>query len=308
MYNKGEVGAMESKSAIEVFFNYEDEIVNPCWDNVFKAIFTKDAAQSRGALQELLSAIVGRDLAVVTITANEPPVDRPKERQIRYDINCRFSDNELCDIEMTLKPDIFEPCRMEYYLSKLYCSQDIRGKDKAYGDLQHAYQVSFLVETPVINDENYLHHFSYYDVERMASLDGKTHIITIELSKLELVESKPVAEMSTLDRWAMFFKHAENRDKRSLVNELIMNEEGIKMAGEVLLAFSRDEIERARLVSEYKHEVDLQSHIVNAKREGRAEGVRNIAVSMLESGEDVEKIIRFTGLTREQVESLSIDC
>jgi flagellar biosynthesis/type III secretory pathway protein FliH len=46
----------------------------------------------------------------------------------------------------------------------------------------------------------------------------------------------------------------------------------------VLITISRDEVERARLLSEYKYEVDMQSHIVNAKREGerigRQEGER----------------------------------
>jgi hypothetical protein len=43
------------------------------------------------------------------------------------------------------------------------------------------------------------------------------------------------------------------------------------MAGEVLLTISRDEIERARLMSEYKYELDTQSKVVQAKREGRQE-------------------------------------
>ena len=46
----------------EVLFKYEDDIINPCWDNVFKAIFTKDTPESRGALEYLLSAIIRRSL------------------------------------------------------------------------------------------------------------------------------------------------------------------------------------------------------------------------------------------------------
>jgi len=43
------------------------------------------------------------------------------------------------------------------------------------------------------------------------------------------------------------------------------------MANEVLLGISRNEAERARLESEYKAEVDLQSKLGGAKREGRRE-------------------------------------
>jgi predicted transposase YdaD len=58
------------------------------------------------------------------------------------------------------------------------------------------------------------------------------------------------------------------------MNEIIEYEDGIAMASEVLITISRDEVERARLLSEYKYEVDMQSHIVNAKREGEQIGER----------------------------------
>ena len=46
------------------------------------------------------------------------------------------------------------------------------------------------------------------------------------------------------------------------------------MASEVLVNISRDEIERARLLSEYKYIVDTQSKVVQARREGEQRGLR----------------------------------
>ena len=34
------------------------DLINPCWGNVFKAIFTKDTPEPHGALEYLLSAII----------------------------------------------------------------------------------------------------------------------------------------------------------------------------------------------------------------------------------------------------------
>jgi predicted transposase YdaD len=51
-------------------------------------------------------------------------------------------------------------------------------------------------------------------------------------------------------------------------------EEGIAMASQVLMRISKDEAERARLMSEYKYVVDTQSKVVQAKREGKLEGRR----------------------------------
>jgi hypothetical protein len=67
-------------------FDDNDDLIDICLDNVFKAVFTKNTPESRGALSKLLSALIGRELAVLAITANEPPIDNLRDRQIRFDI------------------------------------------------------------------------------------------------------------------------------------------------------------------------------------------------------------------------------
>jgi hypothetical protein len=42
---------------------------------VFKAIFTRDTPKSKGALSDLISALIGRAVTVDTIVANEPLVE-----------------------------------------------------------------------------------------------------------------------------------------------------------------------------------------------------------------------------------------
>jgi predicted transposase/invertase (TIGR01784 family) len=265
----------------KIYFKYQDDIISPCWDNVFKAIFTKDTPESRGALEYLLSAILRRSLVVLTIVANEPPVESINERQIRYDINCKFDNGELCNIEMTLNPDTYEPVRLEYYSCKLFVNQDIRGQDKSYNDLKHTYQISLVVNSPIIEDNVFVHNFKQYDEENGISLNGRSHIITIELSKLGQIARKPVAEMTSLERWAVFFRYTPDKEKRELVNEIIKSEEGIAMAGQVLLNISKDERERARLTSEYKFIVDHQSKVVDARRAGEANKAIEIARNLV---------------------------
>ena len=70
----------------------------------------------------------------------------------------------------------------------------------------------------------------------------------------------------------VFFKYCTDKSKRQLVNQILEQEEGIAMAAQTLLTISRDEVERAQLLSEYKFAVDYQSGMVNARREGLAEG------------------------------------
>jgi hypothetical protein len=54
------------------------------------------------------------------------------------------------------------------------------------------------------------------------------------------------------------------------------------MASEELVKISKDEIERARLMSEYKYMLDTQSKLVQAKREGRQEGRQEAAAEYAE--------------------------
>ena len=248
---------------MRVYFSPDDDIVNPCWDNVFKAIFTKDSPESRGALSRFLSALIGEELTVISITANEPPVNDLREKQIRYDITCKFADGRLANIEMTISPKKYELVRVEYYSTRLFASQELRGKEKTYDTLSRTYQISVFVDAPVLEDDSMIHHFRYYDEERQISLNGRSHIITLELSKLKGIEGKPVKEMTKTERWASFLMYTADKSKRELVNEILSAEEGIAMAGTVMLTISKDEIERARLESEYKYIVDLQSSIAD---------------------------------------------
>jgi hypothetical protein len=117
-----------------------------------------------------------------------------------------------------------------------------------------------------------LHTFEYYDELRRVSLGGRTHIITVELAKLSYLLDKPVNEMSASERWAFYFRYITDREKRDKINEIIEFEEGIEMASEVLMTISRDDVERARLMSEYKYELDTQSRVVYAWQQGEQEG------------------------------------
>jgi len=131
---------------------------------------------------------------------------------------------------------------------------------------------------------------------------------------LDKVIEKPIRDMSAPEHWGVFFRYLTDKAKRGKINEIIEYEEGIAMASEVLMSISRDEVERARLMSEYKYQLDLQSRITYAKRqglqegeakgmkkgkkEGRREGMlegRQEILDLLKSGRSAEEIIRDYG-------------
>jgi len=270
-----------------MYFEDSDDPIDICLDNVFKAVFTRNTHASQGALSKLISALIGRDVSIIAINTNEPPIDNLRDRQIRFDINCKAENGELVNVEMSLNPDPFEPVRLEFHAGKLFTGQDIRGSDKSYDDLRQAYQIAILAKDRFFSDDVILHTFEYFDREHGVSLNGRSRIVTLELSKLDKVIEKPIKEMTAPEHWGIFFRYLTDKAKRTKINEILKYEGGIAMASEVLMSISKDEVERARLMSEYKYELDLQSKITHAKRQGRQE-----ILDLLKSGKSTEEIIK----------------
>ncbi|MDR1618083.1 MAG: hypothetical protein LBS06_03420, partial [Treponema sp.] len=142
------------------------------------------------------------------------------------------------------------------------------------------------------------HTFEYYDPVHGIPLGGRSRIITLELSKLDRIIEKPAGEMTASEHWAVYFRYLTDKTKRQKINEIVQCEEGIAMASEVLITISKDEVERARLMSELKYELDTQSKLVHAQREGHREGRqegRREMIDLLKSGKSPEEIIREYG-------------
>ena len=247
------------------------------------------------ALSRLVSAVIGRELEVVDIRANEPAPEGEQDRLVRFDINCRAGDGEPIDVEMCLNPDKHEPVRLEFYAARLFVTQDIRGAGKSYKDLKRTYQIAILAEGTFFADAGFLHGFEYFDPARGMPLGGKTQIFTLELSKLGEIAKKPAGEMSNAEFWAVFFRYHGDPNMRGKINEIAVLEEGIAMAGGVLLSISRDEDQRARLESEYKGQLDYQSKMVTARREGEEIGAKKRdaeLLSLIAKGHTLEDLKR----------------
>jgi len=244
------------------------------YDPVFKAVFTKDTYESRGALSKLISALIGHTVTVETITANEPPINDLRQKYIRFDVACRTVEGELVNVEMSFNPGACELARLEYYTSILFIGQDIHGEDKSYNDLKETYQIAILAKGKFFPDNNLIHDFSYSDLKTHIPFGGKTKIITVELVKTKPIVDKPIEEMKTSELWAVFFQYLTVPEKRAKIIDIIKKEEGIAMAVKTMTGFTQNEIEYFRKMSLLKAELDYQSEMTYAKRKGHEEGLK----------------------------------
>ena len=72
------------------------------------------------------------------------------------------------------------------------------------------------------------------------------------------------------------------------------------MAGQVLRTISKDEAERARLMSEYKFETDHQSKMIEAERQAERRGFRD-AINLIKSRKSPEEALSLYNRNKKSV-------
>jgi len=281
-----------------------ESVMDIRYDQVFKAVFTKDTSSSRGALSRLISALIGHIVEVETIIANEPPIDDTRQRYVRFDVACKTEKGELVNVEMSFNPNASEQVRLEYYVARLFVGQSIHGEGKSYYDMKETYQIAILAKYQFFPDEELIHDFIYYDPKTHVSLGGKTRIITVELVKTEPVVEKPVEEMTNSELWAVFFQYLTDQEKRDKIIKIINREEGIAMAVETLSNITQDEVEYARMTTLIKSELDWRTGLFEAENKGRNEEKLENARKMKSLGFLTEQIQAVTGLSPEIIAQL----
>ena len=289
------------------------EILPPSDDRVFKLLLT--SPDSKPVLIDLIAATIGRPVVDVVVRSNELPLCDTEGKAERLDVNCRIDDGSQVDLEM--QASYIEETsgnhknikgKSIYYLCDLHSSQSSRGK--RYDELAQTYQVTFCSYTVFPKLPDYVNTFSMRHDTTNELMSNAIHVIYVELSKLNEIINKSVNDMTDLEKWAVFFRYANNPKYRETVNKVITSKEALQMAGNLLMSVSKDERERAIFRSRRMYQSDQDSNIATAEYRGEQRGEQRkaliIASNMLKRNRSIDEIIEDTGLTREEVENLSI--
>ncbi len=285
------------------------EILPPSDDRIFKVILT--SPEAKPVLMDLIASIIGRPVIDVVVRNTELPIGDIEEKAERFDVNCQIDDGSQIDLEM-MASRIEEDADGEhrnlkgkgvYYLCDLHSSQPAKGL-RRYDKLARTYQVTFCSYTVFTRRTSYVNSFSLRHDGDNELLTDAIRVIYVELSKLNDILKKSVDAMTDLEKWAVFFQYANQPKYRETVNQVIESKEVLQMAGNLLMSVSKDEKERAVFRSRRMYQTDLASNLATAEDRGMQRGVQKVARSMIADGEPIEKITRYTGLSRDEVESL----
>ena len=161
---------------------------------------------------------------------------------------------------------------------------------------------------------------SIFDVrERQTGLllSDRLEFHFLELGKVD--GQKPVEALTEAERLAAYLKYANDEEKQDYVQEIIYSE-GLTMTENAYRKVTQDEIEYERMESRLKYqlqyntdmslarqeglELGLERGLEQGRTEGEAAATVKLARAMKADCESVDKIVKYTGLSADEVERL----
>ncbi len=286
------------------------KFLNATTDIAFKKLF---GSQERSSLTiSFLNSILEREegelITHITIndTANHPETIGKKVSYV--DISCTDQSDKKYIIEMQIMDEKDFSSRAQYYTA-FHISRQLNSKEKYYPTLVQVIFVGIvcfdLFETP------------YYLTHHLIT-ETKTNIQFLTLSEYHFIELKKFNKQqesltTNTDKWVYLIKYAEELKQ---IPKQMQNSHEMTEAFHVLEQMNWSESE----FMAYQTEVDLwrrqhyntqalkEESIAKGQAEGLAEGIKKkayeVALALLDEEEKIEKIMRITGLTRNEILNL----
>ena len=273
--------------------------LNPFTDFGFKKIFGEEA--SKPLLIDFLNALLPNSdkIADLTFKNNEQLGQTDLDRKAIYDIYCENEKGEKFIVELQkAKQNYFKertiyystfPIREQaekgewnYHLKAVYC---IGILDFTFDDYEKDKEKNEVVHTIKLKNQNGK---IFYD---------KLTFIYLEMPNFNLSETQLETR---LDKWLYFIKHLE--DFQTI--PAIISDEVFNQAFEKAELAKFGQIELASYENSLKIYRDLKGVIDTAFDDGKFERSVEMAKIMKSENEPIEKIIKYTGLTKVEIERL----
>jgi predicted transposase/invertase (TIGR01784 family) len=282
--------------------------INPYTDFGFKKLFGEEA--NKDLLMDFLNQLLPAKHKIIHLTFKNPEqlgsID--SERKAIFDIHCENDNGDQFIVEMQKAKIKFFKDRAVFYTTFPIKEQAEKG-DWNF-KLNPVYCVALLDFEFDDNREqkNHLTHVQLKDQYCQTFYDKLTYIF-IEMPRF----TKKEDELENhFDKWLYFLKHLESFES---IPAILKGDVFLK-GFEIAEIANFDEKELAEYEESLKYYRDLKGVIDTSFEEGEKVGydkgkkvgydkkARGIAETMKKEGEPIEKISRYTGLSKEEIEKL----
>ena len=281
----------------------EDRYISLLTDFGFKRIF--GTKPNKDLLINFLNSLFGKEQVITDVKYlnSENVGDVYTDRKAIFDVYCENEKGEKFIVEMQNAYQKYFKDRSLFYATIPIKEQAPKVADWDF-NLKHVYVVALLnykMQEESFDSGKISHDVGLLDKKTKKVFNDKLTFKYVEIAKFD----KPLDQLRTLyDKWLYALKNLsrlENRPKK--LRDKIFD----KLFEEAEIAkFSKRELQEYE--DSLKAYRDIKNSLDSAEEKGRIKGrderSLEIAREMLRDGESVEKIIRYTGLARQQIEEL----
>lgn len=268
-----------------------EKFLSPRSDLIFKLLFGNE--HSVEILTDFLKSVLRlpvSDYDEVTIVDPYLLREYDGDKLGILDVKLKTKSKRTIDIEIQVKPAPEFKERVVFYSAKMIAEQVGAGED--YSLIKQVISIIITDYTLIPESPRYHNHYTLYSPETHSEFTDLIEVNTLELSKL------PDDEDGTkLWNW-MKFLNARSREELDMIAE---RSPEVKKAVVKLLELSNDE--RTRMLYESRQKMEWDN--VAREMEARLDERYVIAKNALNKKLPVEDISEITGLSRQQIETLS---
>ena len=305
----------------------EDRYISLLTDFGFKRIF--GTKPNKDLLINFLNSLFGKEQVITDVKYlnSENVGDVYTDRKAIFDVYCENEKGEKFIVEMQNAYQKYFKDRSLFYATFPIKEQAPKVADWDF-NLKHVYVVALLnykMQEESFDSGKISHDVGLLDKKTKKVFNDKLTFKYVEIAKFD----KPLDQLRTLyDKWLYALKNLsrlENRPKKlrdKIFDKLFEEAEIAKFSKRELQEYedslkayrdiknsldSAEEKGRIKGRAEGRIEGRAEGRIegrIEGRAEGRDERSLEIAREMLCDGESVEKIIRYTGLARQQIEEL----
>ena len=221
------------------------------------------------------------------------------ERKAIFDVYCENEKGEKFIVEMQNAYQKYFKDRSLFYSTFPIREQAPKGADWNF-KLDHVYTVALLnfdLEEEAFDKDDINHDVGLLDKKTHKVFNDKLSFKYVEIAKFDKTED----ELVTLyDKWLYVLKNLSCLDERpAALKEKIFS----KLFEEAEIAkFTPTELKEYE--DSLKAYRDVKNSIDTALEKGRVEGVIQVAKKLLESGMDVDTVMKMTDLSKSEIEKL----
>jgi predicted transposase/invertase (TIGR01784 family) len=278
---------------------FAEKYINPFTDYGFKKLFGEEPNKDLllDFLNELLKEEQGQ-IKDLTYLKTEHLGTTDIDRKAIFDLYCENEKGEKFIVELQKSKQNFFKDRTVYY-STFPIREQAKRADWDY-ELKAVYTIAildFVFDSGKNEPEKYRYDVKLSDIETKKIFYDKLTFIYLEMPKFK----KSVDELENrFEKWLYVIKNLNRLERipdkfrEKIFEKLFETAEIAKFTPEQVRSYE----------DSLKYYRDLKNSLDTAKTEGRTEGKTEVAIAMLKDNEPIEKIARFTGLTRNQIEKL----